>query len=66
MTRIGALGPNVMVLILLAGCSSEADTTDADSAVGPDTSAIQGAGTVPTPAPSTVDSLRDTARQKTP
>lgn len=68
MTRFSVPGRTAMILLLAAACASnEADTTGSDSAVRPDTSAIQGAGSVPSPAPSSVDSLRDTAsRQKAP
>ena len=57
-----------LTLILAGACASnEADTTDTAGAGGPDTSAIQGAGTVPNPPPAAVDSLRDTAtRRKNP
>jgi hypothetical protein len=67
MTKLSALGRGALLLTLAAACSSdEADATDSGE-VRPDTSAIQGAGTVPSPPPGAVDSLRDTAaRRKTP
>lgn len=49
-----------MVAGVAACASNEANTADSPGVAGPDTSAIQGAGSAPAPAPSAVDTLRDT------
>lgn len=64
---VRAGGSTVILMSMFVAACSRDEAAPADSAgAGPDTAAIQGAGTVPSPPPSAVDSLRDTSRQKTP
>lgn len=64
-------GYRLIYIALAAGvaacASNEANTADSPAVTGPDTSAIQGAGSVPAPPPAAVDTLRDTvAGRKSP